>query len=60
MLLDTAGYSAAAGGVAFAGGVIYAAHKLCWLDPSIALLVPVAVAYQKLRLLGRMWAENKA
>jgi len=58
VLLDTAADAAAAGGVAIAGGVIYAAQGLYWLDPAIALAVSVVVAYQAVRLLGRISASR--
>lgn len=56
VLLDTAADAAAAAGVALTGGIIDATGGLFWLDPLVALLVSVVVAYQALRLLGRVRA----
>lgn len=52
VLLDTAGDAAAAAGVAIAGGVILAAGGLYWLDPTVALIIAVVVAYHAVRLLA--------
>jgi cobalt-zinc-cadmium efflux system protein len=54
VLLDTAGDAAAAGGVAIAGATIYATHGLYWLDPSVALVIAVVVAYRAALLLVRV------
>lgn len=51
VLLDTAADSAAAAGVAVSGGIIYATHGTYWLDPAVALLLALVVAYSALRLL---------
>ena len=54
VLLDTIADAAAAGGVAATGAVIYATHGNYWLDPTMALVVSVVVAYNAARLLGRI------
>lgn len=54
VLVDTAGDAAAAAGVAAAGGVIVATGGQYWLDPAVALLISVVVAYHALRLIARI------
>ncbi len=54
ILLDTAGDSAAALGVAVAGAIILATHGLFWVDPAIAALIAVVVGYHAVRLLLRI------
>lgn len=54
VLLDTAADAAAAGGVAAAGAVILATGGLYWLDPTVALVISLAVATQAARLLTRI------
>lgn len=56
VLLDTAADAAAAAGVAITGGVILATGGLYWLDPTVALVIAVVVAYHAVRLLRRVWA----
>jgi len=51
VLLDTAADGAAAAGVAATGGVILATRGSYWLDPTVALIVAVVVAYHTVRLL---------
>ena len=53
MLLDTAA-DLAAGAVALTGAIILATASLYWLDPTVALLVSVAVAYHACKLLRRV------
>lgn len=54
VLLDTAADAAAAAGVAISGGVILAAGGLYWLDPTVALIIAIVVAYHTLRLLTKV------
>jgi cobalt-zinc-cadmium efflux system protein len=51
VLLDTAADAAAATGVAVAGGVILLAGGLYWLDPAVALVISIVVAWHAARLL---------
>lgn len=57
VLLDTAADSAAAGGVAVAGAVIYVTHGTYWLDPAMALAIALVVGYHAVRLLVRIRGE---
>lgn len=54
VLLDTAADAAAAAGVAGAGGIILATGGWYWLDPAVALLIAVVVAYHAVRLLRKV------
>jgi cobalt-zinc-cadmium efflux system protein len=54
VLLDTAADAAAAAGVAVTGAVILLAGGLYWLDPTVALVISVIVAWQATRLLLRI------
>jgi cobalt-zinc-cadmium efflux system protein len=54
VLLDTAADAAAAAGVAATGAVILATGGLCWLDPTVALIISAVVAYHAIRLLRRV------
>ncbi len=54
VLLDTAADAAAAAGVAISGGIILAAEGFYWLDPTVALIVAIVVAYHTLRLLTKV------
>lgn len=62
VLLDTVGDAAAAAGVAATGGVIWAAGGWYWLDPAVALVIAVIIAYHALALIrkarGRMGAAS--
>lgn len=60
VLLDTAADAAAAGGVAATGAVILATGGLYWLDPTVALLISLAVATQAARLLTRIRRTRRA
>jgi cobalt-zinc-cadmium efflux system protein len=53
VLLDTAGDAAAASGVAITGAVILATGDLYWLDPAVALVIAIVVAYHAIALLRR-------
>jgi cobalt-zinc-cadmium efflux system protein len=58
VFLDTVADAAAAAGVAVAGAIIFVTRGLYWLDPSVALVIAMVVAYHALRLVrtaaGRM------
>jgi cobalt-zinc-cadmium efflux system protein len=54
VLLDTISDAASAAGVAISGAVILATGGLYWLDPTVALIVSVAVGYHAVRLLQRV------
>lgn len=60
VLLDTAADAAAAAGVAAAGAVILATGGLYWLDPTVALVISLAVATQAARLLTRIGRTRRA
>jgi cation diffusion facilitator family transporter len=60
ILLDTAADAAAAAGVAVAGAVIFATGGLYWLDPAVALVIAVVVAWHAARLLHRIRAALRA
>lgn len=60
VLLDTAADAAAAAGVALTGGIIYATHRLFWLDPLVAVLIALVVGYHALRLLERVRASLRS
>ena len=54
VLLDTVADAAAAVGVAAAGGIILAAGGWYWLDPAVALVIAVVIAYHALALLRKV------
>jgi cobalt-zinc-cadmium efflux system protein len=54
VLLETVADAAIAGAVAVVGAVILASGGLYWLDPTVALLVSVVIAYHALMLLRRV------
>lgn len=56
ILLDTAADAAAAAGVTAVGAVIAATGSLYWLDPAVALIIAVVVAWHAVRLLRRIRA----
>lgn len=65
ILLDTAADAAAAAGVAAAGvaaagAVIFDTCGLYWLDPAIALIIAVVVAWHAVRLLRRIGVALRA
>jgi cobalt-zinc-cadmium efflux system protein len=53
VLLDTAADAAAAAGVAAAGGIILAVGGWYWLDPAVALVIAIVVAYHAVALLRK-------
>ena len=54
VLLDTVADAAAAAGVAVTGGIILAAGGWYWLDPAVALVIAVVIAYHALALLRKV------
>ena len=60
VLLDTIADAAAAAGVAAAGAIILAAHGWYWLDPAVALLVAVIVAYHASVLIRKVIGQLRS
>lgn len=60
VLLDTAADAIAAGGVAITGAIILAKAGWYWLDPAVALIIAVVVAYHALRLIRKVVTALKA
>ena len=60
VLLDTVADAAAAAGVAAAGGIILATGGWYWLDPAVALVIAVVIAYHALALLRKVLARLRA
>ena len=60
VLLDTVADSAAAAGVAAAGGVILVTRAWYWLDPAVALAIAVVVACQAARLIRKVLSSLPA
>ena len=60
VLLDTAADAAAAAGVATTGAVILVVGGLYWLDPAVALVISVVIAYHAIRLLRQVRAALRA
>jgi len=54
VLLDTVADAAAAAGVAATGAIILATGGWYWLDPSVALIVAVVIAYHALALIRKV------
>jgi cobalt-zinc-cadmium efflux system protein len=54
VLLDTVADAAAAAGVAATGVIILATGDWYWLDPAVALIIAVIIAYHALALLRRI------
>jgi cobalt-zinc-cadmium efflux system protein len=57
VMLDTVADAAAALGVAVTGGVILLTHGTYWLDPLVALVISLIVAYHALKLLRKVAVE---
>jgi cobalt-zinc-cadmium efflux system protein len=57
VLLDTIADAAAAAGVAATGGIILATGGWYWLDPAVALVIAVVIAYHTLALLRKVLAR---
>jgi len=60
VLLDTVADAAAAAGVAVAGAIILAVRGWYWLDPAVALVIAVLVAYHAVRLIRRILARRRS
>jgi cobalt-zinc-cadmium efflux system protein len=60
VLLDTVADAAAAAGVAATGGIILATGGWYWLDPAVALIIAVAIAYHALALLRKVLARLRS
>lgn len=54
VLLDTVADAAAAAGVAVVGAIILATHGWYWLDPAVALVIAVVVAYHAIALIRKV------
>ena len=54
VMLDTAADAAAAASVAVTGAIIFVTNGLYWLDPTVALIVSVVIAYHAIILLRRV------
>jgi cobalt-zinc-cadmium efflux system protein len=54
VLLDTVADAAAAAGVAVVGAIILATGGWYWLDPAVALVIAVVIAYHALALLRKV------
>jgi cation diffusion facilitator family transporter len=54
VLLDTIADAAAAAGVAVAGAIIWATGSWYWLDPAVALVIAVVVAYHAFALIRKV------
>jgi len=51
VLLDAIADATAAAGVAVAGGIILVTHSVYWLDPTVALIIAVAIGFHAFQLL---------
>jgi cobalt-zinc-cadmium efflux system protein len=60
VLLDTLADAAAAAAVAATGGIIMATGSWYWLDPAVALVIAVVVAYHALRLIRAVLRRLRA
>ena len=60
VLLDTIADAAAAAGVATTGGIILATGGWYWLDPAVALVIAVVIAYHALALLRKVLARLRS
>jgi Co/Zn/Cd efflux system component len=54
ILLDSAADAATAAGVAIAGGIIWAARGIYWLDPAVALAIAIVISWHAAKLLTRV------
>ena len=57
VLLDTVADAAAAAGVAVTGAIILATGGWYWLDPAVALVIAIIVAYHALALIRKVTAR---
>ena len=60
VLLETVADAAAAAGVAATGGIILATAGWYWLDPAVALIIAVVIAYHALALLRKVLARLRS
>ena len=60
VLLDTIADATAAAGVAAAGGIILATGGWYWLDPAVALVIAVVIAYHAVALLRKVLARLRS
>jgi cobalt-zinc-cadmium efflux system protein len=60
VLLDTVADAAAAAGVAAVGAVILATGGWYWLDPAVALVIAVAIAYHAVALIRKVLTRLRA
>jgi cobalt-zinc-cadmium efflux system protein len=60
VLLDTLADAAAAAGVAATGAIILATGGWYWLDPAVALIIAVVIAYHALALLRKVLARLRS
>ena len=60
VLLDTTADAATAAGVAATGGIILATGGWYWLDPAVALIIAVVIAYHALSLLRKVLARLRS
>ncbi len=60
VLLDTVADAAAAAGVAAAGWIILATGGWYWLDPAVALVIAVVIAYHAVALLRKVLARLRS
>jgi cobalt-zinc-cadmium efflux system protein len=56
VLLDTAADARAAAGVAVTGAIIFATGRWYWLDPTVALVIALVIAYHASGLIWRVLA----
>jgi cobalt-zinc-cadmium efflux system protein len=54
VLLDTAADAGAAAGVAVTGAIIFVTGRWNWLDPAVALVIGVVIAYHAAGLIWRV------
>jgi cation diffusion facilitator family transporter len=60
VLLDTVADAAAAAGVAATGGIILATGGWYWLDPAVALIIAIVIAYHALVLLRKVLGRRRS
>ena len=60
VLLDTLADAAAAAGVAATGAIILATGGWYWLDPAVALIIAVVIAYHVVALLRKVLARLRS
>jgi len=60
VLLDTIADAAAATSVAGTGGIILATGGWYWLDPAVALVIAVAVAYHAFALIKKVLSRLRS